>query len=354
MSLRYTADDRASPLAMSSNHVVAFAPAVLRMGASPPPAPAAPLVAAPPPSAALLTALLAVPPVRRAVMALGRRKILADAGRIGVPWATDVAALRAQIAPALEPARAALADPDLALPEYYLAPFHAYPRGNLGWEPALEAEVSSRTVHAKFPDVAPLDGDGYLRGGAVDILARRWGEVRGGGGAKAPRRVLDLGCSVGLGTALLKERWPDADVVGVDASAEMLAVASARRGQGVRYVHGLGEALPAGVGVGYDVVSVQLVVHELPDAAMRGMLAEARRVLRPGGMVVVMDVEPAAFEAVPAFVLALFQSTEPYFEDHRRRDVGAVMEDAGFDSVEFGNNTPRHRTYTAFKSGKEA
>lgn len=283
-------------------------------------------------------------------MALGRRKILSDAERIGVPWADDVALLRGQIGSVLEPTRAQLADSVLALPEYYLAPFHAYPSGNLGWQPALEAEVSSRTVHSKFPGVPPLDGDSYLRNGAVDILALRWEEVCG---AAAPRKVLDVGCSVGLGTALLHERWPSAKVVGVDPSAEMLAVASARRGDGVEYVHALGEALPASMGTDFDVVSVQLVVHELPDTAMTAVLTEAARVLRPGGMLVVMDVDAEAFETLPAWVLALFQSTEPYFEEHRRRDIGVAMKDAGFDDIEYGRNTPRHRTYTGFKICKE-
>jgi len=49
----------------------------------------------------------------------------------------------------------------------------------------------------------------------VDLLARV--------GAADPRRVVDLGCGPGNLTALLKERWPGADVLGVDSSAEMLA-----------------------------------------------------------------------------------------------------------------------------------
>ena len=54
---------------------------------------------------------------------------------------------------------------------------------------------------------------------ALDLLARI--------DAAAPKRVLDLGCGAGNVTAFLAQRWPDARVVGVDNSKEMLAKARA-------------------------------------------------------------------------------------------------------------------------------
>ncbi|MGZ5416152.1 MAG: trans-aconitate 2-methyltransferase [Nocardioides sp.] len=55
-------------------------------------------------------------------------------------------------------------------------------------------------------------------------------------GATEPRRVVDLGCGPGNLTALLKERWPDACVVGVDSSPEM--VETARSVDGVEFCVG--------------------------------------------------------------------------------------------------------------------
>jgi trans-aconitate 2-methyltransferase len=54
---------------------------------------------------------------------------------------------------------------------------------------------------------------------ALDLLARI--------DAAAPKVVLDLGCGAGNVTAFLAQRWPDARVVGIDSSKEMLAKARA-------------------------------------------------------------------------------------------------------------------------------
>ncbi len=52
---------------------------------------------------------------------------------------------------------------------------------------------------------------------AIDLVARI--------DLDAPRRIVDLGCGPGNSTAILRARWPEASLMGLDSSAEMLATA---------------------------------------------------------------------------------------------------------------------------------
>jgi trans-aconitate 2-methyltransferase len=65
---------------------------------------------------------------------------------------------------------------------------------------------------------------------AFDLLQRLPEEL-------VPRRIVDLGCGTGEITLALKRRWPEAEVIGLDSSAEMLAKARAL-GDEVRWIEG--------------------------------------------------------------------------------------------------------------------
>jgi ubiquinone/menaquinone biosynthesis C-methylase UbiE len=104
--------------------------------------------------------------------------------------------------------------------------------------------------------------------------------------------VLDAGCGTGTLAIAAKGRVGSAGrVFGVDASPEMIARATrkARRsGVEVEFRTGLAEALPYGDGT-FDVVLSTLMLHHLPRELRRRFAHEIRRVLKPGGRVLVAD-----------------------------------------------------------------
>ena len=102
------------------------------------------------------------------------------------------------------------------------------------------------------------------------------------------RRVLDAGCGAGRHSAWLAEQG--ADVVGLDASPEMLVRARARVPSGTFAVADLSEPLALEDGA-FDVVVASLVLHYLQDWGPT--LRELRRVLRPGGTLVFSTHHPA-------------------------------------------------------------
>lgn len=84
-------------------------------------------------------------------------------------------------------------------------------------------------------------------------------------------RLLDVGCGTGLSTAALVETYPEAEVVAVDASAEMLARAREKSWpEGVRFVHSRAEDLTAaldaaGLAGRFDGLLAAYLVRNLPD-----------------------------------------------------------------------------------------
>lgn len=104
----------------------------------------------------------------------------------------------------------------------------------------------------------------------------------------------------------------------------------------------------------YDLVSMCLVTHELPQAATHAILQEeAYRLLKPGGIMAIMEMNPAtpAFQRIFSnpFAYTAFKSTEPWLEEYVMLNLHAAMLGAGFESPLQADNTPRHMTVVARK-----
>ena len=100
--------------------------------------------------------------------------------------------------------------------------------------------------------------------------------------------VLDVGCGTGIQLAGCQQAR--CRVSGIDASPAMLAVARRRLGDKVSLQLGDATRLPY-PDQAFDLVLASTVLHEMPPGTRAAALGEIRRVLRPGGRVLLTDFE---------------------------------------------------------------
>lgn len=109
-------------------------------------------------------------------------------------------------------------------------------------------------------------------------------------------RVLEVGCGTGSLAISVARRHPGTEVAGLDPDQRALVRArrkAARAGVAVRLDRGFAEELPHPDGA-FDRVLSSLMLHHVDAAAKPRVLAEVRRVLAPGGLLVLADFGGAA------------------------------------------------------------
>jgi SAM-dependent methyltransferase len=169
---------------------------------------------------------------------------------------------------------------------------------------------------------APDDPEPWLWGTRRALLL---GEARPG------ERVLDLGCGAGRFVAALREAG--AEPVGVEIAEA--ALERARRnvpGADLRLVEPDG-SLPLGHGE-VDLVWCSEVLEHVPDTV--GFLTEARRVLKPGGRILVTVPDHGVARRTAIALARHEQHYDPlgqHLRFYTRRSLAAALEATGFTSV---------------------
>jgi malonyl-CoA O-methyltransferase len=156
----------------------------------------------------------------------------------------------------------------------------------------------------------------------AELLSRAWSMQL------APQVVLDLGTGTGDAAVQLKRRFRSAEVIGADISPQMLE-ATRRRShwwRPIRCVEADARSLP------FEPASIDLLFTNLmlqwvdpPDAA----LAEMRRVLRPGGLLLASSFGPETLQELRAAWAAVDDGVHVnrFVDVH---DLGAALQRAGF------------------------
>ncbi len=219
---------------------------------------------------------------------------------------------------------------DLEIPTYAKHEIHMQPGGYVGnpfaghlYHYGTNAFYSARATdnyqdqhHARLAEQLPVPEDG-----------------------KDVKRILDIGCGLGQFAVAIAERFPNAEVWGVDVGGPMLRYGHMRavdQGVGVNFAQRLAEdtKFPGGH---FDIVASYIVHHEVPADVSRAIFKEANRILRPGGIYFPIDFYTGGRRGVPG-AYSQYQewkdhrwNNEVWRIEYKDMDFAGDMERAGFN-----------------------
>ena len=241
-----------------------------------------------------------------------------------------------------------------ALPDYFdRMDVHLMP-GN--YQGQADADVEAGVVYDNGLDVFSF---GVMGKGLDDIghsmanyTRLQWPDLK-------PNLIVDVGCTIGHNTLPWKEAFPEAEVHGLDIAASCLRYAHARAealGRAIHFRQVSCDQLPYEDG-SVDVVFSSMFLHELPTEYIHAFFKEAFRVLRPGGVLINMELPPNdALGAYDAFYLDwdCFYNNEPFYKAFRDLSYPGLCRDAGFTEQGFFQATMPRYTYVSEREFAEA
>ena len=238
-------------------------------------------------------------------------------------------------------------DPDLEVPRYV---------------DAVDIHLMPGCYHTEYGGEDLAAGAIYDQGLNVFAFGAMGGELNDIGWSMAnfykvrfkdprPRRILDAGCTIGHNTLPWRQVFPEAEVHGIDVAAPCLRYAHARaEAMGVEaHFHQQSAENIRFPDNSMDVVFSSMFLHELPKKAIRNYLAEAHRVLRPGGVLLNMELPPNdRMAAYDQFYLDWdsYYNNEPFYKDFRDQNPRELTVSAGFSADAYFEGVMPRYTYT--------
>lgn len=291
-----------------------------------------------------------------------KRYFVYCATQIGVPWKEyyDLGASNMNI---LLQNYIEINQPSVVYPDYYMQPFHSYADGNLNWEASLEVVAATISISANYwPFADASSAHSWMRGNTTSAIRKQIINYESTL-SSAPRntgKILDIGCSVGASTKFLIEAFPDKDEVdAIDLSPYFLSAAKfyhkmqtsplfTEQNRKIIYHHMMAENMTFSSN-SYDIVSISFLLHEVPTKTAEDILAQAFRVLRPGGTISIVDLSKKRIKALPQFHIAFFEFTEPHIRQYYKTDPMKILADKGFTFIETKANDPMNSLWLASK-----
>lgn len=225
-------------------------------------------------------------------------------------------------------------DPAIDVPPYQTAvDIHCMPGSYHGEERPGDVSAGANYDVGLFATTA--GGLGGLSDGGGQALVK-WARAERPGWS--PRRILDIGATVGHNAVPLALGFPDAEVTAIDTAAPVLRYGHARAqslgARNIRFVQANGEDLSRYPDGHFDWVQTTMFLHELSGQALPRLMAEACRVLAPGGLILHLE-QPQYAPEMPLYEQFIrdwdaFNNNEPFWSSMHAFDLKDVMVKAGF------------------------
>jgi ubiquinone/menaquinone biosynthesis C-methylase UbiE len=178
-------------------------------------------------------------------------------------------------------------------------------------------------------------GIGALSDGGGQALVEWIGKERPGW---VPRRILDVGVTVGHNIVPLALAFPNTEIIAIDVAAPVLRYGHARaQALGARNIHFIqanAEDLSRWPDGHFDWVQTTMFLHETSGTALPKIINEGYRVLADDGLIFHLE-QPAYTDAMPLYEQFIrdwdaFNNNEPFWSSMHAIDLNGVMVAAGF------------------------
>lgn len=210
------------------------------------------------------------------------------------------------------------------LPKYYQRNFHYQTNGYLS---ETSAELYEHQVEMLFGGMADA-----MRRLVIPPLRAHFGRSDGKG-----LTFLEIGAGTGRATRFMKLAFPLAKIVALDLSHPYLKVARRNLASYTRldFLQGDGARLPFQEAQ-FDAVYSVFMFHELPLPVRQQVMAESRRVLKPGGVLAAVDSLQKGDRPNFDPLLTRFPQNyhEPFYHNYLQHPLAGLMGDDGFSEPE--------------------
>lgn len=120
-------------------------------------------------------------------------------------------------------------------------------------------------------------------------------------------------------------------------------VSPKHQGTRIKYIRGNAERVMAPRGQ-FDIVTIMYAFHEIPKIARYRILRETRRLLKPGGILAVVDISPQDYTPSPTMLAG-----EPYVIEYQKNIERQMKSIQGFRDMNCIDVVPEHVTMWVLK-----